>query len=425
MRNLPEKAKRKILFLAPSAYPVGGVATWLSYVLPGLQNLGWNPVLALASGKMHDVQSYLQVHPSGDIRAFENPTGSREGRAKAICSLIKKEKPHLVVSVNIGDSFAAVARLRSRGQEFHFCMSLHGLEECYQKDILNHGNLLDAVVVTNRLTREIVHENTSYPPGRILYAPYGVDVSHQLKMKPPHKSAVKIGYCGRLSEAQKRVSDISPILGHLERIGLDYRLLVAGGGPEEKSLREKLSGPGFDGKIRFLGNLTQSGLHERFYNNIDVLLITSEWETGPIVAWEAMSNGVPLVSSRFRGHVEEGVLKSGDNCLLFDIGDCQAAAGCILELQRNPALTSEIRQNASQLVRSRYSIGASVSAWDEAFHQILRMPPRPVPPRPPRLPGSGRLDSLLGSQAGEAARKWLSRSFSHSDPGSEWPHSYS
>ena len=81
---------RRLLFVAPSAYPLGGVATWLDYLLPGLEEQGWEPSLGLVAGKHHDPVRYLAAHPLQRAVSIHNPTdkasaaaGARVGHARA------------------------------------------------------------------------------------------------------------------------------------------------------------------------------------------------------------------------------------------------------------------------------------------------------------------------------------------------------
>lgn len=39
-----------ILLVAPSAYPLGGVATWIDYIVPGLRQHDWKVTLGLTDG---------------------------------------------------------------------------------------------------------------------------------------------------------------------------------------------------------------------------------------------------------------------------------------------------------------------------------------------------------------------------------------
>jgi len=47
-----------LLFVAPSAYPLGGLATWLDYLVPGLRDKGWKVTIGLTAGQFHNVDAY-------------------------------------------------------------------------------------------------------------------------------------------------------------------------------------------------------------------------------------------------------------------------------------------------------------------------------------------------------------------------------
>ena len=64
---------KRLLFIAPSAYTLGGIQTWLDYILPGLEKKGWNIKLGLVSGRFHDVGKYLEKHPFHNVVKFKPP----------------------------------------------------------------------------------------------------------------------------------------------------------------------------------------------------------------------------------------------------------------------------------------------------------------------------------------------------------------
>jgi glycosyltransferase involved in cell wall biosynthesis len=257
---------------------------------------------------------------------------------------------------------------------------------------------------------------------RVLYAPYGVnpDPGHPLGDPTPH-SPLKLAWVGRLDQDQKRVHDLPAILDELDRIGIVAQLSIAGDGAEEASLRAAL-GPRLQrGQVRFLGRLTPEALAKLVYQDHDVLLITSSWETGPIVAWEAMAAGLAVVSSRYVGSGLEGALLAEVTALLFPVGDATRAAIQLARLQ-DPELRRQLRRAGHQLVLQRYSRNQSCRAWEQAFERTLSLPPLARPPAVPPLPAQGRLDRWLGPNRAEDLRRLLKIQFKHSSPGGEWPH---
>jgi glycosyltransferase involved in cell wall biosynthesis len=235
---------------------------------------------------------------------------------------------------------------------------------------------------------------------------------------------LRIAYVGRLEREQKRIQDLSAIADELDRRKIDYELVIAGTGPDEIWLREQLSDATAAGRVRFVGTLFGRELAEQVYLATDVLLITSLWETGPIVAWEAMAHGLVVVTSAYLGSGRESSLRSGENCLTFPIGDAATAVDR-LEALANPQLRAALRRGGISLVSSRYSTAVSVSEWDSCLRQVAERAPLPMwagKPFPSRRTPAGRLDRLLGARVGESVREILGLRYRHDEPGGEWPH---
>src|SRR5262245_60807701 len=127
--------KEHILIVAPSAYPLGGVATWLDYIVRGLRQLGWQVTLGLTEGVFHNVDAYLTAHPVQDVIRIRSRTGTREGRVRSLCSAISAVAPGIVASANIPDVYSAAHRLKRGGfLNLRSVMTLHGIEaKCFEQ----------------------------------------------------------------------------------------------------------------------------------------------------------------------------------------------------------------------------------------------------------------------------------------------------
>jgi glycosyltransferase involved in cell wall biosynthesis len=417
----------KILFFAPSAYLLGGVQDWLADIVPGIRQEGHDVTVAVPDGLFHCFERYRQAYPGLACVSLRNPTGSQEGRVLSILNRIISIRPDLIIGVNIAAIYSAVARLRMRGDRIgKLIITLHAIEAEYLEDLRKFRAVVDAVVVTNKLTAALVAQESLIAGERILYAPYGVKMPiHRLTL-PMSDKVLRLAWVGRFEQAQKRVYDLVPILKRLDRISLPYCLLLAGDGPEATSLKEELQPWISLGKVRWLGRLDRQQLQHQVYDKSDVLLITSSWETGPIVAWEAMAAGLVVVSSRYVGSGAEGALKDGLTALLFSVGDCEAAASALTKLH-DPNLRTSLVDSAFEMVRLRYSDSASLAAWLKVFSITMDLPPLPLDyPELARLAAtvpSGRFDHWLGVTRAEYLRRFLGLNFRHLSAGSEWPHS--
>ena len=413
------------MIIAPSAYTLGGVQTWLDYLMPGLRRLGWHVTLGLVSGRYHDVNAYLAAHPYDKAISIENRTGSAEGRIDAIAKAISIVRPNIVLVVNVIDTFAAVRRLKIKHGGFpKVVATLHGIQSDFVYDTTVYSDVVDGVICTNRLLQELVWERSGIEHNRVLYAPYGVNIPSTLKTRDSNQDLITIAYVGRLERLQKKFHDVVDILALALKNGLKVKLIVAGDGPEMSWFVTELKSRGLSNHVDVLGRLDHSQLPRDVYEVSDALLITSLWETGPIVAWEAMAHGKVVITSKFIGSGKEGALVGGYNCLMFDNGDIGSAVECITQLG-NKKHNERLIKNALSVVGKTYSLEQSIVAWAEQLRTVMRQAPRGN--RRSQFDyqnSSGRLDRVFGPRFGERIRRILRRRFVHHEAGSEWPHSY-
>ncbi|MGE4191355.1 MAG: glycosyltransferase family 4 protein [Thermoanaerobaculia bacterium] len=406
--------------MAPAAYPLGGLATWLDDLTPGLRERGFDVTVGLVEGDHHDVDAYLELHPLPRTIRIRSRTGTREGRIRALVRAFEETAPDLVAAVNIVDVYPAVQRLRAAGRDLKVAMTLHGLQADLFADLREFGALVDSVIVTNRLTGELCRQLASFPEDRIYYAPYGVPSSAAPSVRC-EAGKLRVGFVGRFERDQKRIQDLPEIVETTLRDDPGVRFLFAGGGPDEAWLRSALESHAATSGVRFCGALPVDEVRNGFLPGTEILLVTSSWETGPIVAWEAMSRGVVLVSSRYVGSGRENSLRDGENCLLFEVGDVAGASRAILRL-RDPELRERLGREGRALVAQRYSTESSLAAWAESFQTTLQLPVRPLAELRSTRHRAGRLDRLLGERLGESIRQVVGSGFDHDDPGGEWPH---
>jgi glycosyltransferase involved in cell wall biosynthesis len=414
----------RILFVAPAAYPLGGVAVWLSYIVPGLRERGWDVIAGLTSGGVHDPAAYTARHPMSGVVRINCNSGSMEARIRSLTQAFRRYQPDIVTSVNIPDVYIAIRRLRQeRACKIRAVMALHALDAEYFHDIEGNLKTLDAVIAVNRLARALADQRSGLDQDRGFYAPCGVPPA-PARPAGRNDGVLRIAVAGRLTFDQKRIEDIPPIAAGLEQRGIPCEWLIAGAGPQEDWLRRELRAGVENGTVHFFGSLNEDELSRKVYQQADALLITSSWETGPIVAWEAMAHGAAVVSSRYTGLKAEGSLRHLENCLLFPAGDTGEAIECLAAL-RDAELHRRLTEAGRALVERRYSREASIDAWSRSFAAILARPPLPPVPGSTTPQAGGRLDRLLGVRLGENVRELCRRRPPMHEGGEVWPHSHS
>ncbi|MEB3362219.1 MAG: glycosyltransferase family 4 protein [Synechococcaceae cyanobacterium] len=411
----------RILFIAPSAYLLGGVQDWLYMLVLGLRDRGHQVVVGVPDGKFHRLNPYNQHFAGLNAKGFVNRTGTQAGAQRALGNFLIDNPADLVIGVNIADLYGAFAARASKLFPAKLIMTLHAIEADYFADIEMYASVLDAIVVTNRLTEALVKGIKPVHENRVFYAPYGVASGPTRISRGSHP--LRIAWVGRIENSQKRAADLRPILLNLDEAQCDYRVSIAGSGPDLDELRNLLAPWIQSDKVKLEGVIAKANIQD-FLAGHDVLLITSQWETGPIVAWEAMAAGLVVVSSDYVGSYLERALIHDSTALLYPIGDAQEACRQMMRLN-DDLLYQSLSVNGRRMALSRYSIGASIDAWEQAFEQTLQLDRQVSSLRQPRksVQPSGRLERFCGPVWAERLRRVLPLRTLVPDSGSEWPHS--
>ncbi len=183
----------------------------------------------------------------------------------------------------------------------------------------------------------------------------GVDLQ---RFDPAHRDeallpeAVNVLYAGRLSK-EKGVELLADAFLEAHRRDERLHLVLAGGGPEEELLRERLGD-----RASFLGWLSGNDL-ARVYASADVFLFASATETFGQVVLEAQASGLPVVA----------VDRGGPSCLidhgetgLLAAPEVSALADGVMSLTTTPRLHDRVRRGALAGVRGR--------SWEAALDRL-------------------------------------------------------
>jgi glycosyltransferase involved in cell wall biosynthesis len=387
----------RILFCSQAAYTGGGVETWLESLSAALEARGWDVVTGLAKGRFHDPGRYAARHRVIAPIAIDGSTGFREDRILSLLRLFEGVKPDVILPVNLDDALAAAAYWKARGAKARLALCVHGQGDDRIAQVRRYEPFIDLIASVSRRVADRLggrHIPTGVPP------PIGDT--------PPREQLRRLAYIGRL-DSDKRVRDLVPLVRALP--GVTFH--VVGGGPDEAYLRESID-------ANFHGELSRESLYTSIYPDIDGILVFSEAETGPIVAWEAMAHGVVPVTSDYVGRAEENVIRDRETGLVFPVGDVERAADVI----RNAGPVRELSMRARAELPAAYMANAFGDAWDAALRATVEQPPRRGTPSDlPSLVSPGLIARRgLGIGATSRLRHLLGRSFEHGDSGSEWPH---
>jgi glycosyltransferase involved in cell wall biosynthesis/predicted metal-dependent phosphoesterase TrpH len=163
---------------------------------------------------------------------------------------------------------------------------------------------------------------------------------------------IKVLYAGRLTR-EKGVDLLAESFIRAHEADPRLHLLLAGGGPEEGELRERLGD-----RATFLGWLAGEDL-PRAYASADAFLFCSSTDTYGQVILEAAASGLPIVA------VAEGgpaALVENRHTGLLCRPDADHLAGALLQLASSPQLRRQLGEAASRAARER--------SWERSMAQL-------------------------------------------------------
>jgi len=168
-------------------------------------------------------------------------------------------------------------------------------------------------------------------PGDYKVIPNGVDVGRFARAVPISRwqdGTKNILFVGRF-ESRKGLLDLLKAYRVLRQTGRDCRLLVAGGGPQEKEARRYLMTRKMGG-VEFLGRVSDDE-RDALFKTADVYCSPATGrESFGIVLLEAMAAGTAIVASDIHGY--KGVVRRGREGLLVPPGNPKALAAALAQL---------------------------------------------------------------------------------------------
>jgi glycosyltransferase involved in cell wall biosynthesis len=106
----------------------------------------------------------------------------------------------------------------------------------------------------------------------------------------------------------------------------EVTLVIAGDGPERKTLQERAHELGLDGRTRFLGRLDRYAVL-RLFHAADASLLSSSWENSPHSVVESLAVGTPVIATTVGGVPE--IVRDGENGLLVEPDDERSLAAAL------------------------------------------------------------------------------------------------
>jgi len=234
------------------------------------------------------------------------------------------------------------------------------------------GKYWNSVVAVSKTVAENTAKQNPHFAERVTTIPIGVAIPHEQPQKAwVPEVHLKVLYAGVFRQSQKRVLDLPKIIQQVHDRQVPIHLTIAGGGPDEQELVEACQPLVEQGIIQFIGIVPHQQMPDLLKQH-DVFIMNSAFEGMPNALLEAMGHGCIPVATNIDSGIPEFV-KSHYNGYLLPVGDIQAFADCLIELQQNLTLREEFSANAYRTVdQGSCRVEDMCDRYLEVFQQVLQ-----------------------------------------------------
>lgn len=331
-------------------------------------------------------------------RAFE--FGTEEFRARIYADSLAAAVPPGVPTI-VSDDPAAWLAAATVADRFPFVGILHADDDAYYDYARRHPTEVSAwVCVSSRVAAGLRRLRlASDAPSTVIAC--GTPLP-PLARRDVRSATVRLVWIGRVSERQKRVSDLPRVAARLRASGVPFVLDVVGDGDALESLRMQTQQAGVDGAVRFHGWCNARRVAEVLAVS-DVMLLPSNFEGMPVAAMEAMGTGCGVIASRASGLEEFAATPEAPSCLwIHDVGDVEAIAAAVCSAAAVPV--AQRAGAARRLAEREFAIEVCVDRYQRFFATLPVSGGRRARKR--HFARSSRLVSHTVAAA-RLARKWL------------------
>lgn len=275
--------------------------------------------------------------------------------------------------VHFGTAAASVASLARKVFPITLSMTVHGPDEfanVREEHFAEKVEATEFVVCISHFARGQTMQHSD-PSGwhKLDVVRLGIFPDYGDHTRLPHATGTfEMACVGRLTPAKGQHLLIEA-LHRLQKQGVTHiRLTLAGNGPDEASLRQHAQEMGVSHLIHFAGPLNQHEVRE-LYARSDAFVLPSFAEGIPVVLMEAMSFGLPCLSTRTAGIPE--LIEDGVSGFLVAPSDVDGLAERMRQLATDQALCESLGQAGRQQVLSRYNLEHNIDLLAATFRRHL------------------------------------------------------
>jgi len=228
----------------------------------------------------------------------------------------------------------------------------------FEKRIVRTGNVV-ALSATTQTALNKVAQNPNVH--NVLTMP--VDTEH-FSSVPKSDSATTLGFVGRFEDPRKHISLLFDVVAKLADAIPDIKLILIGDRLSEAS-KQKMYKLGISNRVSVVPSAKRSDLPE-LLSELDIFVLPSYQEGLCIAALEAMSCGIPVVSTRCGG--PESYIIDGVNGRLCEHNSASMTSA-VSQLLADSWTLKHYAKQARETIMNNFSVATQTSRLQQILEQ--------------------------------------------------------
>lgn len=188
-------------------------------------------------------------------------------------------------------------------------------------------------------------------------------------LQPFNKRDNKIAFVGRFVIQQKRQDIMVEAFKKVHSIHKELKLVFYGDGEDMPIIRKMVAQYNLSDNVIFAGKVDNVQKH---ILSAKMFVLTSDFEGIPNALIEAMSAGLPVISTDCSPGGARLLIKNNKNGLIVPTGDANSIADSILFLLDNSELADQYGAEAKKITDT-FSPKKIIEMWDESIKNVLRI----------------------------------------------------
>ena len=273
-------------------------------------------------------------------------------------------------------AFMARQILKSQGITVPFVTTLHGTDitlvgkdPSFEPVITFCLNESDAVTAVSESLKKDTYKHFSTSkeisviPNFIPVSTEETDIDPNVRKRYSEENEPILCHISNFRKV-KRVEDVMKVFAKVNAVK-PSNLLLVGDGPERFLIEELCRELDLCARVKFLGKIQDP---KHVLELADLFILPSETESFGLAALEAMSVGVPVISSNTGGIPE--VNKHGVSGLLSNVGDIEDMASNALSILESKKTLEKYKKGAYQQALE-FDINKIVQQYEDLYQKVL------------------------------------------------------